>query len=45
MGCCMKKKNLVEGIRVVNNTELSKYTIEANKDIPPGCLLKIGHFE
>ena len=35
----------VEGIRVVNVTERSKYPVEANKDIPPGCLLKIGHFE
>ncbi len=35
----------VEGIRVVNVTERSKYPPEANGDKSPGCRVKIGHFE
>ncbi len=35
----------VEGIRVVNVTERSKYPPEANGDQSPGCRVKIGHFE
>ena len=35
----------VEGIRVVNVTERSKYPPEANGDKSPGCRVKIGHFD